>query len=184
MNVVAAVLSGRGAVSITEFVIAVVCVWAGVSGGWKAFRKGARLSLPPVQAPAPPLEEPITETWARLCVRADDVIKGLIFAFPADVKKEAELVPYLFREHAETERPGYRTLGRYHNFVPGRTSDHKGPIFLFLRSIAEFCAQSGEEFEAKVASTYLHELGHHFGWDEVDLVRHGLPSGRPPGEGT
>jgi len=72
-------------------------------------------------------------------------------------------------------------MGVYHNFTPGVKSDHNGPIVLFLKSIEAYCADENLDFEEKVRFTYLHELGHHFGWDEVDLARHSLPSARLDG---
>ncbi len=125
---------------------------------------------------------PSSTDWDDLCSRANRIIGELIAQFPDDIASEAKTVPCLFKERAETESEGYRTLGRYHNFIPGHKSDYKGPIFLYLKTIEEVCAANGEDFETQIKTTYLHELGHHFGWDEVDLARHGLPSGRPPGE--
>jgi predicted Zn-dependent protease with MMP-like domain len=173
----------HGGLMWLRVIIGFLCVIAAVWGGTQAFLKGYRASPQKEEEPVtPPPEVPISETWAQLCVRADKVIVGLIYMLPDDIKDEARKVPYLFKERLEKESDGYITLGNYHNFVPGRKSEYMGPIFLFLRSIEDVCAKSGEDFDAKVATTYLHELGHHFGWDEVDLVRHGLPSGRPPGE--
>ena len=41
-------------------------------------------------------------------------------------------------------------------------------------AIDEFCADEGEDFDDEVRLTYLHELGHHLGWDEGDLEARGL----------
>jgi predicted Zn-dependent protease with MMP-like domain len=122
------------------------------------------------------------QDWKALCERAAGAIETAIAELPADIRAEAKEVPYLFEERAEKEPEGFRTLGRYHNFTPGRKSDYKGPIFLYLRSIQEHCLANRTEYEEKVRTTYLHELGHHFGWDEFDLARVGLPTGRMPGE--
>jgi predicted Zn-dependent protease with MMP-like domain len=127
-------------------------------------------------------EVPKIEGWETLCQRAAWKIEETIVTLPEVIAKEAREVPYLFRESAENEVEGYRTLGTYHNFTPGVKSEYKGPIFLYLKSIQESCAETGDNFEEKVNSTYLHELGHHFGWDEFDLAKAGLPTGRMPGE--
>jgi predicted Zn-dependent protease with MMP-like domain len=127
-------------------------------------------------------EIPKTEDWEALCQRAAGKIEETIATFPEVIGQEAKEVPYLFRECAEKEAKGYRLLGTYHHFIPGRKSEYKGPIFLYLKSIEESCAETGVDFEEKVVSTYLHELGHHFGWDEFDLAKAGLPTGRMPGK--
>lgn len=127
-------------------------------------------------------EIPKSEDWETLCQRAAWKIEETIATLPEAIGKEATEVPYLFRERAEKEAVGFRMLGAYHNFIPGRMSEYKGPIFLYLKSIEESCAETGDDFEEKVNSTYLHELGHHFGWDEFDLAKVGLPTGRMPGE--
>lgn len=147
--------------------------------GWQAFSRGAQRSLPKEKtSDIPPL--PQSGEWVALCDRANRIVEEIISGLPPNIAAEARLVPCRFRERAEEDTPGYRILGHYHNFIPGHKSDYKGPIFLYLKSIEESCTERNVDFEAEVKFTYLHELGHHFGWDEVDLVRHGLPSGRPP----
>lgn len=143
--------------------------------------KGSRKKVPKEEAPTRVTQQQV-DGWDALCLRASRVIEEITAQLPPDVALEAKKVPYLFREHAEKESEGYRTMGEYQNFIPGRKSAYEGPIFLYLKTIAEFCMENGEDFDAEVQTTYLHELGHHFGWDEVDLARHGLPSGRKPGE--
>jgi len=161
--------------------MAVLTCIMGISVGWQALAKGARKSLPKEEKQPPPIPAP-PDDWDELCSRANRVVEETISQFPSDIAAEAREVPCLFRKRAEKESQGYRTLGCYHNFIPGHKSDYKGPIFLYLETIKEVCEEKNEDFETVVKTTYLHELGHHFGWDEVDLVRHGLPSGRPPDE--
>ena len=154
-------------------------VWA--YDGLLAFIRGARKSLPTVKVP-PPLEAASTAEWESLCARARKALDAVVDQLPTNLATEARQVPCLLRERAEKESEGYQTLGLYHNFIPGHKSDHNGPIVLYLKSIEDHCLNNGKDFDDEVRFVYLHELGHHFGWDEVDLVRHGLPSGRPPGQ--
>jgi predicted Zn-dependent protease with MMP-like domain len=163
-----------------RIIFGLLVIWAGIFGGWTAFSRGYRKKLPEEEI-EPPLSQTHSEDWESLCTRAGRVIEDIIAQLPPDVAAEAKTVPCLFEERAQNESSGYRTLGRYHNFTPGRKSNYKGPIFLYLKRIQEVSKETKEDFETVVKTTYLHELGHHFGWDEVDLVRHGLPSGRPPG---
>lgn len=162
------------------FIAALAFIIIGVVDGLRAFIKGYRKKLPKAEDSIPSNSQN-SEDWDSLCFHAKKVIEEIIAELPDEIRSEARQVPYLFKEHAENEHEGYRMLGSYHNFIPGRKSEYKGPIFLYLKTIEEICMENSEEFETSVKTTYLHELGHHFGWDEVDLVRHGLPSGRPPG---
>jgi len=120
------------------------------------------------------------EEWDALCARAGAVVEQAIAELPPDVAAVANQIPCLFKEYAEKETPGYRTMGVFQHFTAGKKSDYNGPIVLYLKSMEELCARRSKTFEDQVRYTYLHELGHGLGWDEVDLARHGLPSGKPP----
>lgn len=172
--------SHHGVLTWFGFITACAFLLMGIVDGLRAFIKGSRKKLPkPEEAIAPPHRN--SDEWDALCSRARAAIEEVIAEMPGEIRAEALEVPYLLEERAEDKGDGYRTLGTYHNFTPGRKSEFKGPIFLYLKTIEEIAAEKNEDFAAKVKTTYLHELGHHFGWDEVDLVRHGLPSGRAPG---
>ncbi|MDB4474857.1 metallopeptidase family protein [Opitutaceae bacterium] len=43
-------------------------------------------------------------------------------------------------------------------------------IHLFLSNLWEFVEADEAAFLDEVRITYLHELGHYFGWDEEDLA--------------
>jgi predicted Zn-dependent protease with MMP-like domain len=47
-------------------------------------------------------------------------------------------------------------------------------IILFLENIWDFAEGDREVFCDEVRITYLHELGHYFGWDEDDLAEREL----------
>ena len=47
-------------------------------------------------------------------------------------------------------------------------------IELYLDNLWDFAERSPAVFVEEVRLTYLHELGHFFGWDEDDLERRGL----------
>ena len=111
------------------------------------------------------------ESWEKLKARAQAVVEAAIADLPPDVRGEAQKVPCLFVDFCE-EDP--ELLGVYQNFVPGQVSDSNGPIILYLETIEDLCEEEGEDFESEVRLTYLHELGHHLGWDEGDLEERGL----------
>lgn len=109
--------------------------------------------------------------WEKLKARAQSAIDRTIAELPPDILAEAKKVPVLFQEWCE-EDP--EILGTYGNFEPGEISPANGPIILYLVTIEEFCLDEGEDFAREVRITFLHELGHHFGWDEDDLEARGL----------
>ncbi len=91
--------------------------------------------------------------------------------FPPEIREEAQKVPVLFEEECVDDP---EIMGMYGHFIPGEVSEANGPIILYLLTIADFCEDEGEDFASEVRLTYLHELGHHFGWDEGDLEERGL----------
>jgi predicted Zn-dependent protease with MMP-like domain len=111
--------------------------------------------------------------WADLEERAKAIVAAVLARLPPDLLAEAEQMPVLFEEGRKTP-DGRVVLGLYGSFTPGRVSDNKGPIFLYLRNIEKSCAERGEDFAKEVGTTYLHELGHHFGWGEAEVEERGL----------
>ncbi|HUB65969.1 MAG TPA: metallopeptidase family protein [Candidatus Methylacidiphilales bacterium] len=109
--------------------------------------------------------------WERLKARAESAITAAQEKFPPEILAEAKKVPCLFLPCCE-EDP--ELLGQYTDFAENEVSAANGPIILYLETIEDFCAGEGFSFEEEVRTTYLHELGHHFGWDEDDLEARGL----------
>jgi len=112
-----------------------------------------------------------TSRWDRLKTRAERIIGVTQAKLPPEILAEAKKVPCLFLPWCE-EDPDL--LGSYADFAPNEVSAANGPIILYLETIDDFCADEGSSFEEEVRTTYLHELGHHFGWDEDDLEARGL----------
>jgi predicted Zn-dependent protease with MMP-like domain len=109
--------------------------------------------------------------WEKLKALAQDAVERTIAELPSEVLAEARKVPVLF-ERSCLEDPDI--LGTYGHFEPGEVSPANGPIILYLATIDDYCDEEGEDFPAEVRLTYLHELGHHLGWDEDDLEARGL----------
>ena len=123
--------------------------------------------------PAPDSRPP-TDDWQQLTDRAGAIVQTAIAELPDDVRAEAQSVPVLFEERAENEKPGMTILGIYRGFQAGHVSPRKGPIVLYLRSIETYVGHPGAAFDDQVRRTFLHELGHHLGWGEIDLRARGL----------
>lgn len=109
--------------------------------------------------------------WEALQVEAQGVVERTIAELPPEVLAEAQKVPVLFEQRNLSDPD---VLGTYGHFTPHEIGEANGPIILYLATIAEYCAEEGEDFAAEVRLTYLHELGHHLGWDEDDLEARGL----------
>lgn len=114
-----------------------------------------------------------TIDWDVLFERAEAVVNETIASLPDDVRNEAAQVPCLFRQWAR-DIYGRPALGLYTAFQPDRISTEGGLIFLFIGDLQWHCVQAGLNFDDEVRKTYLHELGHHLGWDEDDLRNRGL----------
>jgi predicted Zn-dependent protease with MMP-like domain len=109
--------------------------------------------------------------WEILKARAEDVVEKTIGELPPEVLAEARQVPVLFERECQSDPD---ILGTYGHFTLNEIGEANGPIILYLATIDDFCADEGEDFAAEVRLTYLHELGHHLGWDEDDLEARGL----------
>jgi len=110
-------------------------------------------------------------SWEALKAEAQRIITLTIEELPPEIQVEAKKVPILLEEECQ-EDP--EILGTYGHFVPGEVSEANGPIILYLLTIDDYCYEEGEDFASEVRLTYLHELGHHLGWDEGDLEERGL----------
>jgi predicted Zn-dependent protease with MMP-like domain len=110
-------------------------------------------------------------SWGQLRARAERALAATIADLPPEIAAEARQVPCLFQPICEDDP---ELLGSYGHFTPGTVSPANGPIILYLETIADYCEDECTDFEEEVRVTFLHELGHHFGWDEGDLEERGL----------
>ncbi len=87
----------------------------------------------------------------------------LIEEFP-DPRTEAEM---------DLESP-FDLLGLYHGVSLDRKSVSDAPddvdrIFLYRRPLLDYWCETGEDFEAIIRNTLIHEVGHHFGFSDDDM---------------
>lgn len=111
---------------------------------------------------------------------ADEEIKALAKALPADVQKAAKDVPVSMEE-----KPG---AGTFDDELDGdELGLFEGPsamdepeagemprIRLFLMNLWEWADRDEQDYRDEVGTTFLHELGHYLGWDEEDIHERGL----------
>jgi predicted Zn-dependent protease with MMP-like domain len=109
--------------------------------------------------------------WEELTTRAQQAVDSAQAELPEDIRAAALEVPTLFQEWHPTKS---RVLGVYYDNRSHDLTVRKGPIVLYLRAIEAYARRQFETFEEQVRGTYLHELGHHVGWNEGQVRERGL----------
>jgi predicted Zn-dependent protease with MMP-like domain len=100
-------------------------------------------------------------------------IREVIGTLPAEVRAEAERVPFILEKWPPPDEPQDQ-LGLYLGFEEAVVSETAGPIMIYIGPHYEMCEEEEIDFEEEVRRTYLHELGHHLGLDEDGLEERGL----------
>jgi len=110
----------------------------------------------------------------------EDLAQGQIVqiqrALPRSIRARAKEVPVFF-SRATTGR-GARCLGVFEGYSlidgPPAQPDEMPRITLFIDTLAQATNYQETLFLQEVRITYLHELGHYFGWDEGQIANVGL----------
>jgi predicted Zn-dependent protease with MMP-like domain len=116
----------------------------------------------------------------RLLTLAQAEVEGTLALLPAPLRRQAAPLPvnYEGRPQRSLLDEGYETdlLGLF--VGPALAEPEESPlppqIILFLENLWEFAEEDEEIFREEVRTTYLHELGHYLGLDEIDLEERGL----------
>lgn len=111
--------------------------------------------------------------WRLLKERAERVIDDTINELPENIKDNAKQIPCLFLNWS-TEIHERDSLGLYDGFQPNMMPADGGRITIFLGNIFRVSDLNITEFDSQIRVTYLHELGHHLGWNELELEERGL----------
>jgi predicted Zn-dependent protease with MMP-like domain len=97
-------------------------------------------------------------------------------ALPEPIRTRAREVPVFFRR--ARDRRGGACLGVFEGYSliegPPAQPDEMPRITLFIETLAQGANYQRAEFLSEVRITYLHELGHYFGWDEGQIANAGL----------
>ena len=136
----------------------------------------ARLAFFPGALFAPPM------TLAPRTAAAAREVEATLRRLPPPVREFARQIPvhYEARPPAHILEEGFPAdiLGLFDGSAHGEEIAQDQPmppqISLYLDNIWGFVEQDREAFLAEVRVTYLHELGHYFGWDEDDLAARDL----------
>jgi predicted Zn-dependent protease with MMP-like domain len=113
---------------------------------------------------------------------AESVVATAQAALPPELRMLAQRVPVVYHDWPSDEILGEEfepdILGMFagspHGEDSGDRNELPGHIMLFLGNLWEFAEGDLRTYRKEVRLTYLHELGHYFGWDEDDLEVRGL----------
>jgi len=107
--------------------------------------------------------------WEDLAQRQIVEIQGEL---PESIRARAKEVPVFF------SRARGKWLGVFQGYSlmagPPALPDEMPRITLFVETLAEAAGYRRTLFLREVRTTYLHELGHYFGWDEGQIANVGL----------
>jgi predicted Zn-dependent protease with MMP-like domain len=112
---------------------------------------------------------------------AEAEVKSVIASLPEDLQREAERLPisYDSRNEEELRKDDLdETLGLFvgasHLDGLGEGDNLPPQIILFLVNIWLFAEEDEAAYREEIRTTYLHELGHYLGLEEIDLEERGL----------
>ncbi|MBX3748238.1 MAG: metallopeptidase family protein [Verrucomicrobiae bacterium] len=120
-------------------------------------------------------------SWSELLAAAREEVESTLSLLPEPLREAARALPvsYQRRPSAEMVADGLDDdlLGLFvgdSHAEGGAGSALPSQILLFLENLWEFAEGDWGIFEEEVQTTYLHELGHYLGLDELDLEERGL----------
>jgi predicted Zn-dependent protease with MMP-like domain len=111
--------------------------------------------------------------WERLAQRRITEIQR---ALPEPIRVRATEVPVFFKRATDKQSDTYLGLFEGYSLMDGPPArpDEMPRITLFIDTLAQAADYQRKAFLREVRVTYLHELGHYFGWDEGELAEVGL----------
>jgi len=117
--------------------------------------------------------------WPELERLAHEVVEACLADFPEEIRSEALKVPCLYHRYhpnaPHIDPEAMYMLGEYIAYGEGSSGiDESGTIAIYLGAIAWYCEDEALDFKDEIHKTFLHELGHHFGWDEEEVEQRGL----------
>ena len=122
----------------------------------------------------------MSKPWQRLQATAQNEVEATIASLPASLRRQAAPLPVSYEAHPrgdileEDHDPDLLGL-----FVgPPLAEPDESPlppqIILFLENLWNFAEGDEAIYRQEIRTTYLHELGHYLGLDEIDLEQRGL----------
>ena len=122
----------------------------------------------------------MNHSWPKLLMIAQEEVASTVAALPAPLREQAAPLPVTFERHpspailADDFDPDL--LGLFVGSALAEPGEYPLPpqIILFLENLWEFAENDDEIYREEIRTTYLHELGHYLGLDEIDLEERGL----------
>ena len=118
--------------------------------------------------------------WKTLQAVAQAEVDATLASLPAPLREQAALLPVSYEA-----RPARALL--VENYPPDLLGLFIGPalaqpdesplppqIILFLENLWDLAEGEDNLYRQEIRTTYLHELGHYLGLDEIDLEERGL----------
>ena len=120
-------------------------------------------------------QQTVETDWNTLRALASAEVRATLRRLPLRLRRQAEPRP-----NAALIEDGYDP-GLLGLFVGTAFADEESgavdlppQILLFLENLWDFAGQDETVYREEVRTTYLHELGHYLGLDEIDLEERGL----------
>ena len=118
----------------------------------------------------------------ELTLIAADVVAATQRKLPPELATIARNVPVHYSSTPEEDvlAEGFEEdiLGLFtgppHGVEPDPAQPLLPQILLYLENLWDFAEEDVPAFRYETRLTYLHELGHYFGWDEDELTARGL----------
>ncbi len=123
----------------------------------------------------------MSNVWAELLRIAREEVEDTLESLPPELREAARRLPVTYerRPSRDLVRDGLDEdlLGLFvgdPHAEQGAGAGLPPQILLFLENVWEFAEGDWEIYREEVQTTYLHELGHYLGLDEMDLEERGL----------
>jgi len=121
-------------------------------------------------------------THDQLSRLAEQTVAATQRRLPLRLRTLAEALPVVFHDWPSPEILGEEfeddILGMFagspHGLDSGDNNSPPAHIMLFLENIWDYAEGDEQTYRDEVKLTYLHELGHYFGWDEDEVEARGL----------
>lgn len=118
---------------------------------------------------------------AQRIAAAEQTVEATRRRLPAGLRDPAARLPVVCHDRPSPEILGDEFEPDILGMFVGHALEEEGGdgsvpphILLFLENLWDFAGEDPAVFREEVRITYLHELGHYFGWDEDELEARGL----------
>ena len=118
--------------------------------------------------------------WTKLQSIAQGEVEATLAVLPAPLRRQAAPLPVTYQARPDESllNDDYDPdlLGLFVGAPMAEPDSSPLPpqIILYLENLWDFAEADEEIYREEIRTTYLHELGHYLGLDEIDLEERGL----------